>query len=61
MSLELGIQSCNELVMEMAAEMGLDRMGEDDNEDDDDEGDSMEDTAVVALRLLPKRKKTQRC
>jgi hypothetical protein len=60
MSLELGIQSRNELVMEMAAEMGLDRMGEDDNEDDDD-GDSTEDTTVVALRLLPKRKKTQRC
>jgi phosphopantothenoylcysteine synthetase/decarboxylase len=49
MSLELGIQSCNELVMEMATEMRLDRMGEDTNEDDDDdEGDSTEDTAATA-------------
>jgi hypothetical protein len=34
--LELGIQSHNELVLEVAAEMGLDGMGENDNENDDD-------------------------
>jgi hypothetical protein len=69
--LELGIQSRNELVLEMATEMGLNRMGEDDNEDDDDEGDATEDTAPPhlllphplppPLRLLPRMKKTQRC
>jgi hypothetical protein len=49
MSLEVGIQSCNDLVMEMDAEMGLGRTGEDDNEDDNDnEGDAMEDTAATA-------------
>jgi hypothetical protein len=41
MSLELGIQSHNELILEIATKMGLDRMGEDDNEDeDDDRGDA---------------------
>jgi hypothetical protein len=49
MSLELGIQSRNELVMEMAAEIGLDWMGENDNkEEDDDEDNAMEDTATTA-------------
>jgi hypothetical protein len=33
--LELVIQSCNELVLEMAAEMGLDRMGVDDSDEED--------------------------
>jgi hypothetical protein len=48
-SLELGMQSHNELVMEIATEMVLNRMGEDDNEeDDDDEGDAMEDTIATA-------------
>jgi hypothetical protein len=44
-SLELGIQSRNELIEEMAAEMGLDRMGED---YDDDENGATEDTAAAA-------------
>jgi hypothetical protein len=48
MSLELGIQSRNELVLEMATEMSLKRMGEDDKEDDDNEGDVVEDTAAAA-------------
>jgi hypothetical protein len=43
--LELGIQSRNELIEEMAAEMGLDRMGED---YDDDENGATEDTAAAA-------------
>jgi hypothetical protein len=51
-SLELGIQSHNELIGEIAAEIGLDRMGEDDNEDDDDEdddkGDVVDDTIAAA-------------
>jgi hypothetical protein len=32
------IQSCDELIMEMAKEYELNRMGEIDDEDDDDEG-----------------------
>jgi hypothetical protein len=43
MSLELGIQSRNELIGEIIAEMGLDRLGE-----DDDEGDDADDTAIAA-------------
>jgi hypothetical protein len=46
--LELVIQSCNELVLEMAAEMGLDRMGVDDNEDDSDEEDATAAPAIAA-------------
>jgi hypothetical protein len=45
--LELVIQSCNELVLEMATEMSLERMGEDDKEDDDNEGDVVEDTTAA--------------
>jgi hypothetical protein len=37
MTMGLGIQSRNELVLEMAAEMGLNRMREADNKDDDDD------------------------
>jgi hypothetical protein len=44
-TMELEIQSCNEIVLEMAAEMGLDRMGEDD--DDDDKGDAAEPAAAT--------------
>jgi septal ring factor EnvC (AmiA/AmiB activator) len=48
-SLELGIQSHKKLIKEMAAEMGLDMLGEANNEDDDDdERDAMEDIAAVA-------------
>jgi hypothetical protein len=54
-SLELGIQSCSELILEIAAETGLDKMGEDGNEhdcededDDNDGGDAAAPPAVAA-------------
>jgi hypothetical protein len=43
-TLEGMIQSCDELIMEMAEEYGLNHMGENDNdedEDDDDEGNAI--------------------
>jgi vacuolar-type H+-ATPase subunit I/STV1 len=43
-TLEGMIQSCDELIMEMAEEYGLNRMGEnddDEDEDDDDEGNAV--------------------
>jgi hypothetical protein len=41
-TLEGMIQSCDELIMEMAKEYGLNRMGEnDDDEDDDNEGNAV--------------------
>jgi vacuolar-type H+-ATPase subunit I/STV1 len=51
-TLEGMIQTCDELIMEMAEEFGLNRMGENDNdEDDDDEGNV---TAPLHLcHLLP--------
>jgi hypothetical protein len=61
-TLELGIQSRNELVLEMAAEMGLDRIGEDDSEDnkedevdDDDDGrDAAAPPAAAAPEFVVK-------
>jgi hypothetical protein len=50
-SLELGIQPCNELVLEMAVEMELDRMGEDNN-DNDDEGDVAEEEEELEMLIL---------
>jgi hypothetical protein len=50
MSLELEIQSHNELVLEVAAEMGLDGMGENDNENDDNDE---EDVATVPASIAP--------
>jgi hypothetical protein len=44
-SLELGIQSRNELIEEMTAEMRLDRMGEED--EDDAKGDGTDDTTAA--------------
>jgi hypothetical protein len=42
------IQSCDELIMEMAEEYGLNHMGEnDDDEDDDDEGNAAAPPAFV--------------
>jgi hypothetical protein len=42
------IQSCDELILEMAEEYGLNRMGEnDDDEDDDDEGNTVAPPAPV--------------
>jgi hypothetical protein len=41
-TLEGMIQSCDELIMEMAEECGLNHMGENDNdEDDNDEGNAI--------------------
>jgi hypothetical protein len=43
-TLERMIQSCDELILEMAEEYGLNRMGEnndDEDEDDDDEGNAV--------------------
>jgi hypothetical protein len=40
-TLEGIIQSHDELIMEMAEEYGLNRMGENDDEDDDDEGNAV--------------------
>jgi vacuolar-type H+-ATPase subunit I/STV1 len=46
--LERMIQSCDELIMEMAEEYGLNHMGEnDDDEDDDDEGNATAPPASV--------------
>jgi hypothetical protein len=61
MSLELGIHSRNELIEEMATEMGLNRMGEDDTT-----RMMMMEMLLTALllpplRLLSKRKKIRRC
>jgi hypothetical protein len=48
-TLEGIIQSHDELIMEMAEECGLNRMGEnDDNEDDDDDDDDDDEGNVVA-------------
>jgi hypothetical protein len=49
MSLELGIQSRNELMEEMATEMGLGKMGEEDDDEDDAEEDATDDTAAAVL------------
>jgi hypothetical protein len=50
-TLEGMIQSCDKLIMEMAKEYGLNRMGEnDDNEDDDDDD---ERNAVAPPALAP--------
>jgi hypothetical protein len=54
-TLEGMIQSCDELIMEMAEEYGLNRMGENDeeeNEDDDDEGNGVTPPAHV-LATVP--------
>jgi hypothetical protein len=48
-SLEQGIQSLNDLFLEIAAEMGLDRMGEADSDDEDDGGDAAALAASATL------------
>jgi hypothetical protein len=46
------IQSCDELIMEMAEEYGLNHMGENDNdEDDDDEGNVVAPPALVSATI----------
>jgi hypothetical protein len=47
-SLELGIQSCDELILEIATEMGLDRTGEDNNEEDSEDKDDDDDGGDAA-------------
>jgi hypothetical protein len=47
------IQSCDELILEMAKEYGLNRMGGNDNdEDDDDEGNAVAPPAPVPTAVL---------
>jgi hypothetical protein len=48
-TLEGMIQSCDELILEMAEECGLNRMRE--NDDDDDEDDDDEGNAITPLAL----------
>jgi hypothetical protein len=50
-TLEGMIQSCDELIMEMAEEYGLNRMGE--NDDDEDEDDDNEGNAVAPPTPAP--------
>jgi hypothetical protein len=38
------VQSHDEMIMEIADEIGLNRMGEDDDDDDDDDEDEEDDT-----------------
>jgi predicted nuclease with TOPRIM domain len=50
-TLEGMIQSCDELILEMAEEYGLNRMGE--NEDEEDENNDVEGNAVAPLAPTP--------
>jgi hypothetical protein len=50
-TLEGMIQSCDELILEMAEEYGLNRMGE--NDDDEDENDDDEGNTVAPLASAP--------
>jgi hypothetical protein len=58
-TLELGIQSCNELILDIVAETRLDRMRENDNEgdsedeDDDDDDDDDGGDATTAPCVAP--------
>jgi hypothetical protein len=47
-TLELMVQSCDELIKEIATETGLDRMGEDDDEDDNEDEDDDDGGDVAA-------------
>jgi hypothetical protein len=52
-TLEGMTQSCDELVLEMAEEYGLNRMGEnDDDENDDDEGNAIAPLAPAPAAVL---------
>jgi hypothetical protein len=65
----MGIQSHDEQILEIVVEVGLDRMGEADSEDDEDKEEvvtlllplSPHRLLLPPLRLLPRKKKTQRC
>jgi hypothetical protein len=52
-TLEGMIQSHDELIMEMAEEYGLNRMGENDDDEDEDEDDDDEGNAVAPLAPAP--------
>jgi predicted nuclease with TOPRIM domain len=47
-TLEGMIQSCDELILEMAEEYGLNRMGENDDDEDEDDDDEGNDVAPLA-------------
>jgi hypothetical protein len=47
------VQSCDELIMEIAAETGLDRMGEDDSDDEDEDDDRGDAVAPPAATPSP--------
>jgi hypothetical protein len=47
-TLEGMIQSCDELILEMAEEYGLNRMGENDDDEDEDDDDEGNDVAPPA-------------
>jgi hypothetical protein len=47
MSLEQGIQSCNELIGKIVVVMGLDMMGEEDDNENNDEGDATDGIAAA--------------
>jgi hypothetical protein len=53
-TLEGMIQSCDELIMEMAEEYGLNRVGENDDDEDDDDDDEGNAIAPPAPAALPK-------
>jgi DNA repair exonuclease SbcCD ATPase subunit len=56
-TLEGMIQSCDELIMEMAEEYGLNHMGEnddDEDEDDDDDGNTVAPPAPAPAAMLDK-------
>jgi hypothetical protein len=46
-TLEGMIQSCDELIMEMAEEYGLNRVGENDDDEDEDDDDDDEGNAIA--------------
>jgi hypothetical protein len=52
-TLEGMIQSCHELILEMAKEYGLNRMGENDNDEDEDEDDDDEGNAIAPQHRRP--------
>jgi hypothetical protein len=52
-TLEEMVESCNELLMEIARETGLDRMGEDEEEEEEDADDGGDATAPLATTPPP--------
>jgi hypothetical protein len=50
-TLEGMVQSCDELIMEMAEGYGLNSMGENDDDDDDDEGNAIAPPAPAPIAM----------